>query len=147
MVYYAPMKTSLKNKVAISLLGLFLFAQPVSAYLETFTTGKDWAQRMTVKEKFLSLFAPTLLFHKYGVPLRRPIVEYIQTIDRVLLNNPYLEKEDVANIFASTVYAYEPQSRPAIDYLESQLKQRKNYEEGLAVSLLPHLLVRNASRD
>ncbi len=112
----------------------------------TFTTGKDWRQRMSLKEKFISIFAPSLLFHRYGVPLRRPINDYIQTIDKVLMENPYLEKEDVSNIFASTIYAYEPESRPALDSLERALKERKTYEEEFATSLLPHLVVRTTPK-
>ena len=125
---------------------LLTTAVTVQANSEVFTTGKDWTQRMSVKEKFLSIFSPSLLFHKYGVPLRRPIDEYIPTIDKVLLNNPYLEKEDVANIFASTVYAYEPESRPALDSLERTLRQRKTTEEEFTESLLPRLIVRTTPK-
>lgn len=137
-----------KYFVLLTAIPLFLAVCPTFAQAdsETFTTGKDWVQKMSVREKFLSLFAPTLLFHKYGVPLRRPINEYIPTIDKVLMENPYLEKEDVANIFASTVYAYEPESRQALDSLERTLKQRKIYEEEFTASLLPRLVVRTTPK-
>ena len=137
-----------KYFVLLTIIPLLLVACPTLAQAdsETFTTGKDWVQKMSVKEKFISVFAPSLLFHRYGVPLRRPINEYIPTIDKVLMENPYLEKEDVANIFASTVYAYEPESRPALDSLERTLRQRKVYEEEFAESLLPRLVVRTTPK-
>lgn len=144
----------MKSKYLILLTSLLLSfvwlagAPPLwaNSSTDTFTTGKDWTQRMSLREKFISIFAPSLLFHRYGVPLRRPINDYIRTIDKVLMENPYLEKEDVSNIFASTIYAYEPESRPALDSLERALKERKTYEEEFTASLLPHLVVRTTPK-
>jgi hypothetical protein len=88
---------------------------------ETFTTGKDWTQKMSKGEKFLSIYAPMILFHRYGINFRKTPDQYAETLDRVLMENPYLEKEDVANIFASTVYAYEPESRRAFVIMKMEL--------------------------
>jgi hypothetical protein len=90
-----------------------MIAAPSLVHAESFATGKDWTKRMTKKEKFLAVFAPYILYHRYGVEFRKPPQEYISDIDNVLMVNPYLEIEDVANIFASTVYTLEPESRPA----------------------------------
>ena len=105
--------------------------------LETFITGEDWLERLTLKQKFMSLYAPAVLFRKYHVPLRRPLEEYIPALDRILVENPYLEKEDVANIFASTVYTYEPESRSAIEWMASEFAPHDiNYAEGYSPTLL-----------
>ncbi len=89
-------------------------------YSETFTTGKDWTQKMSKGEKFISVYAPMILFHRYGVNFRKTLGEYAETIDRILLENPYLEKEDVANIFASTVYTYELESRREFEIMKNE---------------------------
>ena len=102
------------------------------AYSETFTTGKEWTEKMSKGEKFISVYAPMILFHRYGVNFRKTPNEYAKTIDRVLLENPYLEKEDVANIFASTVYTYEPESRRAFTIMKTEFEQE---------SLKPTLLI------
>ena len=86
---------------------------------------------MSKGEKFISVYAPMILFYRYGLNFRKSPGEYTETIDKVLLNNPYLEKEDIANIFASAVYAYEPESRPAFRAIENKLS------EGFS----PHLLI------
>ena len=97
--------------------------QAGTANSENFATGKQWVEKMTRGEKFISIYAPMILFHRYGINFRKDPQEYIETIDRVLLNNPYLEKEDVSNIFASTVYAYEPESRRAFSIFELQFQE------------------------
>ena len=94
-----------------------------SSYSETFTTGKYWIQKMSKGEKFISIYAPMIQLHRYGVNFRKTPIEYADTIDRVLLENPYLEKEDVANIFASTVYTYEPESRRAFAIMKLEFSQ------------------------
>ncbi len=102
-------------------VGLALFfgaLQTVTAYEQTFSTGKDWAKRMSVREKYISLLPPTLLFHQYEVRLRHSLPEYIYLMDRVLLRNPQVENEDVGNIFASTIYLFEPQNRQALKNME-----------------------------
>ena len=103
------------------------------SYSETFTTGKEWTEKMSKGEKFISIYAPMILFHRYGVNFRKTPNEYAETIDRVLLENPYLEKEDVANIFASTVYTYEPESRRAFAIMKTEFEQ-----ESLKPALLIH---------
>ncbi|OIO38742.1 MAG: hypothetical protein COT00_05390 [Candidatus Omnitrophica bacterium CG07_land_8_20_14_0_80_50_8] len=121
------------------LLSLFFVAQPIRTGFcsytetETFTTGKDWIQKMSKGEKFISVYAPMILLHRYGINFRKTPNEYAQTLDRVLLENPYLEKEEAANIFASTVYAYEPESRPAFKIMQMEFEQ-----ENLKPTLLIH---------
>ncbi len=141
----------IKNKL-LPLVVLGLFACLVagktghtSSYSDTFTTGKDWVESMSREEKLISLIPPTLLFNHYGVRLRYSPDKYIPTIDRVLLNNPYLEKQDMANIFASTVYAYEPESRPALDVMERHLNRRQlnHFYEWL----VPPLMLNTDPRD
>ena len=68
-------------------------------------------------------------FAAYGVPFRHTPPEYVKAMDKVLLYNPYLEKEDVANIFASTVYAYEPESRPGFEGMLREFQYRNPGEE------------------
>ncbi len=121
------------------LIWLAAGAQQTCAGVETFTTGKDWEERMSPREKVIAVVAPAAFLYKQGVPLRRPISEYIPTMNQVVLNNPYLEDEDVANIFVSTVYAYEPESRSPLDALEIQLRRRKIYDNGRNFN--PHLFV------
>ena len=106
---------------------------PCYGYSDTFTTGKDWVKKMSKGEKFISVYAPMILLHRYGINFRKTPNEYLESIDRVLINNPYLEKEDVANIFASTVYAYEPESRHAFQLMEVELARQ---------DLSPHLAVK-----
>ena len=108
----------LLTQIAASLISLNMSW----ANSESFTTGKEWVEKMSKGEKFISVYAPMILFHRYGINFRKTPQEYINTIDSVLLNNPYLEKEDVSNIFASTIYAYEPESRRAFQILEMQFQ-------------------------
>ncbi len=129
-----------KYKILLTTLALLVVgAQQASARVETFTTGKDWEERMSPGEKVIAIVAPAIFLNKHGVPLRRPISEYIPTMDQVLFNNPYLEDEDAANIFISTVYAYDPESRSPLDALEIQLRHRKIYENSPRFN--PHLLL------
>ena len=113
------MKSTLYNYLLFG-LSIILFISPCYCYSENFTDGKDWTQKMSKGEKFISVYAPMILFHRYGVNFRKTPAEYIETIEKVLINNPYLEKEDVSNIFASTIYAYEPESRPAFKLMEAE---------------------------
>ncbi len=136
----------MKSKYVCLLTTMMLLVaggQQAFAAMETFTTGKDWAERMSPREKIMAVVAPAMLLHQHGIPVQRPISEYIPTMDRVVLNNPYLKNEDAANIFVSTVYAYEPESRRALDALEIELRHRKIYKN--AYSLNPRLLVSLAS--
>lgn len=90
---------------------------------ETFSTGRDWTTRMSMGEKYLSVLVPMTTLHQYGVPFRLKVQDYIPAIDYVLEHNPHLLDEDVANILASTVYLFEPQSRPSLDSLETKFLQ------------------------
>ncbi len=130
------MRVKMKSILLVCLyLSLFLMAgvTPCYAYSDTFTTGEEWEQKMSKGEKFISVYAPMILFHRYGVNFRKSPGEYIETMEKVLVNNPYLEKEDVSNIFASTVYAYEPESRPAFRIMEAEFTHQE---------LSPHLLIK-----
>lgn len=100
-----------------------------------FSTGAEWSDRMTEGEKFLSVAVPMATLIEYGVPIRMPLQAYIPTLDRVIERNPQLGKEDVANIFASTVYIYEPQTRRRLDELEERFL-RGNFEKGVPELLL-----------
>ena len=81
----------------------------------SFVSGKEWMIRMTPKEKMMSLLPPMALYHKFGVKFQKTIFEYIDALDEELASHPLLEGEDVANIFASTIYAGEPENRPPLD--------------------------------
>ena len=129
-------------KMLRRLLGIFCFcflwtaATHAIAGSDTFTSGKEWTEKMSEKEKFISVVAPMVHFSHYGVPFRHTPPEYMSAIDQVLLYNPYLEKEDMVNIFASTVYAYEPESRPAFENLAQEAEYRRT---GLPLLTIKHL--------
>ena len=118
MVNYG--KVALMKILKVLVLALLLVSPVVLAAQETFTTGKEWNQNMSENEKFMSLAAPMILFNKYGVPFKETPEYYIPLVDKVLTEYPYLENEDVANIFASTVYAYEPESRETLTLIEKE---------------------------
>ena len=103
-------------------------AKAASSADDTFTTGRDWVQHMTKREKFISLLPPTLVFSRHDVEPHHTIPEYIYWIDKILLKNPQLEKEDVGNIFASTVYLVEPENRDALKNMEAGFL-RGDYED------------------
>lgn len=100
------------------------------AYAEAFVTGKEWVEKMSPAEKFMALIVPMNLFHRYGVEFRRKPIEYIPVIDDVLLNNPYIEDEDVTNIFASYVYVTEPESRNAFRLMARMFFERRSFLDG-----------------
>ena len=113
------------------LLALFCLVAPlpVGAFTQedSFTTGKDWVEHMSKREKFISLLPPSLIFSQQDVQLHHDLLEYIYWIDKILLKNPQFEKEDVSNIFASTIYFAEPENRPALRNMEESFL-RGNYE-------------------
>ena len=130
----------MKSRLLSCLLtGIFLFSmesygiRPLDAYSDTFSTGKNWLQKMSKGEKFISIYAPMILFNRYGINFRKTPNEYIEKMDEALINNPYLEKEDVANIFASTVFAYEPETRRAFKLMEIEFARQ---------DLSPHLMIK-----
>ncbi len=135
------------RKLGVIVLGVLVFGAvyplPAQAYNDRFTTGQDWIEKMSAREKFISLFVPMMLFRRYGVTFHRSPEKYISTMDSVLLNNPYLESEDVANIFASAVYAHEPESRPALEAMEREFRMRR---EGVDESYFPPLSIRPVLR-
>ena len=90
---------------------------------EIFLTGKDWKETMTVRAKFMALLPPSILFDEYDIKLHHSLPEYIQLIDLILRFNPQLDEEDVANIFASAVYRFEPESRVALKTMEMNFLQ------------------------
>ena len=73
-----------------------------------------------------------MVMEDYDVHLKRGLPQYITLIDAILLKNPELEKEDVGNIFVSSVYLVEPQNREALrtmemDYLSGNY-ENKSYK-------------------
>ncbi len=108
-----------KNLTFFIVLSLFMALPALSqAEEKTFVQGKDWRHYMSQREKFMSLIPPALLFSEYDVHLKLSLPQYIQLIDRVVKLNPQLENEEVSSIFASTVYLFEPQNRPALKTME-----------------------------
>jgi len=114
------MKAIYKTALLSAALFLAVIGAGLGKEIETFTTGKDWTEKMSSGEKLISLVAPTMLFRRTHVPLRLKLPAYIPILDKVILFNPQLEKEDVANIFASTVYKFEPESRPYLEWMETE---------------------------
>jgi hypothetical protein len=96
-------------------------------YEETFATGREWIKRMSEREKFISLLPPTLLFNVYDVHLRHSLPEYVHWMDKILARNPQLEREDISNLFASTIYLFEPENREALRTMETDFL-RGDYE-------------------
>ena len=135
------------KKIILLIVSLVLSCMATSSFLnaeESFVTGKDWTKNMSKNEKFLAVVAPYILYHRYGVSFRKQPQEYISDIDKILMVNPYLEAEDVANIFASAVYTYEPESRPAFQAMARQF-QYENLSHGEVV--YPRLLLKPSSQD
>jgi hypothetical protein len=118
----------IQNSIASVIVGLFAFASTAMSAErpDTFASGSEWTDHMTPGEKLIALVPPSLLFKRYQVPLSHSLPEYIPLIDLVLTRHPNLGKEDVANIFASTLYQYEPQTRPALENMEQEFL-RGNY--------------------
>ena len=83
-----------------------------------FVTGEDWTEHMSAREKQISLVPPALLFTDYDVHLRLSLPQYIPLIDKIMERNPRLADEEVSSIFASTIYLFEPQNRPALRRME-----------------------------
>ena len=100
------------------LVFILCLGMPVLAYNEEFVTGKDWVKNMSQREKFMSLIPPSLLFSEYDVHLKLGLPQYIFLIDQIMQRNPRLENEELSNIFASTIYLFEPQNREALKTME-----------------------------
>ena len=114
----------------VTVLSVLGSCSPSHAYAETFVTGRDWVQKMSIKEKFMALVVPMNLFHRYGVDFRKTPPEYIRIMDNVLFNNPYIESEDVANILASIVYFTEPESRAVFRLMQFRFQRKMNFLNG-----------------
>ncbi len=113
--------TKLKRSLfALLIVGSLLGTGRLSASTEVFQSAGEWTEGMSPNEKMMALVPPALIFRSYHIPLRRNLPEYIPLIDRVLLYNPELGKEDIANIFASTLFHYEPETRPALELMETE---------------------------
>jgi hypothetical protein len=130
------------NKLAsiLSLTALLLGASalPVPAYNREFVTGEDWAERMSPNEKYIALIPPSLSFAEYDVHLRLSLPQYILLIDQVMERNPRLQDEEVANIFASTIYIFEPENRPKLKEMEESFLKGDYEPEHLRA---PRLLI------
>ena len=109
----------------IAVIFMLLSSVPLSAASkgETFLTGKDWRETMSVREKFMALLPPSILFDEYEIKLHHSLPEYVQLIDLILRYNPQLDEEDVANVFTSAVYRFEPESRVALKTMEMNFLQ------------------------
>ncbi len=112
---------------------------------EAFSTGKDWVNHMNSREKIISIVAPTIVLHQYGIPIQQSPDKYVSKIDRALAKNPDLAKEDISNIFASTVYYYEPWTRKPLEELELAFL-RGETEPGL-LNAMPRLSIKQLSRE
>lgn len=131
-----------RKSLGALLLMLSLAARAVAADNEVFTAGDDWIERMSVREKLIALLPPSLLMQRFGVRLERAPEEYIPLIDRVIVYNPQLRGEEVANIFASTVYQTEPANRVSLEHMERYLQRRSDYE---SQPFIPRLRLRPGS--
>ncbi len=101
-------------------IGLLLLQPRLMAYEESFTTGKDWVESMSGREKYMALVMPTMLLGEFDIYPRLSVPNYVQLIDKQLVLNPRLASEDISNIYTATVYAVEPELRGALRNLESQ---------------------------
>lgn len=132
------------RKISLVILILVLLTSThlvFAEYTQTFASGKEWTEKMSPVEKLISILKPYITLQKYGVPVRHTPQDYIEKIDRVLLYNPNLGNEDVSNIFSSTMYAYEPQTRPALDALELEFLKMKVKDSDV---LKPYLILRKS---
>ena len=104
--------------VPVLAFGLILTPLQASAYNQDLATGQDWTERMSQKEKFMSLVPPAILFSEYDVHLKLRLPKYIYLIDRIMERNPRLQDEGIASIFASTIYLFEPENRQNLRNME-----------------------------
>ena len=119
----------MKRVWLISILAVFFTLSPfqASAHSQDLSTGQDWTDNMSQREKFMSLVPPAILFSDYDVHLRLSLPKYIFLMDQVMERNPRLKDEAVASIFASTIYLFEPENRQALRSMEMSFLQG-NYE-------------------
>ncbi len=115
------MKRFVRRLAAIAVVSFAASAPFASAApeMDVFISGREWSQQMTSREKLMSLLPPMALYNKFGVQFQRSVFEYIDALDSELAGNSRLEKEDIANIFASTVYALEPENRLPLERMQT----------------------------
>ena len=106
--------------IVLCLLTIGSAAYAEYAQSSSFSTGQEWQKKMSPLEKIIAIIKPYLMLQRYGVPVKNTPEQYVQKIDRILLYNPQLGDEEVSNILVSTIYAYEPETRPTLDALESE---------------------------
>ncbi len=105
----------------LTLAGMLLLSLPSFADVaskQDFTTGQDWLERMSPREKHMALTPPSILFSEYEVHMKLNLPHYILLIDKLMERNPRLQDEEVSSIFASTIYLFEPENRPALRAME-----------------------------
>ena len=113
-------------KRAFVLLSMLLFLGGASGAADSrseFTSGESWVKRMSTREKYMSLIPPAIVFSDYDVHLKLNLPRYIFLIDRIMERNPRLADEEIANIFASTIYLFEPENRHALKTMEVNFLQ------------------------
>jgi hypothetical protein len=122
-------------------LTVLLLSAPAAASNSDLVTGEDWVKRMSDREKFMSLVPPAVLFSDYDVHLTLSLPRYIFLIDRLMGRNPRLADEEVANLFASTIYFFEPENRSALrememSFLEGDFESRRGERLRLTIEEL-----------
>jgi hypothetical protein len=103
------MKKRLFAALLCSLLASAPAAQAIPAPYSDYS-GHQWLQ-MTDNEKMHCILASIILLDGFRVPMTQSPQDYMGLIDRILAENPQLMREDILNIFASTVFRYEPPAR------------------------------------
>ena len=106
----------------LALACAFILSQTDSvsyALTRDFVTGQDWTERMSEREKYIALTPPAILFSEYDVHMKLGLPQYILLIDKLMERNPRLQDEEVSNIFASTIYLFEPENRGALRTMET----------------------------
>ena len=76
------------------------------------------AARAIAERKIYLVDGARPAFERYDVHIRHALPQYVSWINTILARNPRLEKEDLGNIFASTVYLFEPENRLALKTME-----------------------------
>lgn len=128
--------------IVLLITGSLLHQPGLMAYEESFVTGRDWAESMSGREKYMSLVMPTVLLGEFDIHPRLSVPNYIELIDKQLELNPRLAGEDISNIYTATVYAVEPELRGALRNLEAQFL-RGQFENEPADT--PHLTIYSSS--
>lgn len=118
----------------LTLAGTLCFLTPdVGAVTsnQDFTTGQDWIEHMSPREKYMALTPPSILFTEYEVHMKLDLPQYVLLIDKLMERNPRLQDEEVSNIFASTIYLFEPENRPAFRAMELEFLRGDSEDSSL----------------